>query len=115
MTTNIYPDQAALSRAVAERIVELAAEGIAAQGRFSIGLSGGSTPRLLFELLATGEFSAQLDWAHIHVFWGDERTVPPDHADSNYRMAREALLDQVALPDANIHRIRGEIQPEQAA
>jgi len=112
---NIYSDQATLSRAVAERVVQLSTGLIAAQGQFSIGLSGGSTPRLLFELLATGEFSSRLDWANIYVFWGDERTVPPDHPDSNYRMAGEALLDHVALPEANIHRIQGEIDPMQAA
>jgi 6-phosphogluconolactonase len=112
---NIYPDQAALSRAAAERIVQLAAGLIATQGQFSISLSGGSTPRLLFELLATGEFSSRLDWAKVHVFWGDERTVPPDHVDSNYRMARETLLDHVDLPERNINRIQGEIKPEQAA
>ena len=112
---NIYSDQGVLSRAVAERIVQLAAGLIAAQGQFSIGLSGGSTPRLLFELLATDEFSARLDWAKIHLFWGDERTVPPDHANSNYRMTRETLLDHITLPEANIHRIRGEIDPVQAA
>jgi 6-phosphogluconolactonase len=112
---DVFSDKEALLRAVAERIVVLAKGMIAAQGQFSIGLSGGSTPRPLFELLATNEFASRLDWANIHVFWGDERAVPPDHADSNYRMTREALLDHVDLPETNIHRIRGEIDPVQAA
>jgi 6-phosphogluconolactonase len=111
----IYRDQAALARATAERVVSLAAEAITARGQFSVGLSGGSTPRGLFSLLATDEFAARMEWAQVHVFWGDERCVPPDHPDSNYRMAREALLDHVPLTEENICRMRGEIEPEQAA
>lgn len=84
----------------------------AAQAAFSLVLSGGSTPRALYELLTETD---EIDWLKVHIFWGDERCVPPDHADSNYRMAREALLDHVPLPHANIHRIRAEQDPEQAA
>ncbi len=111
----IYPDAAALARAAAEQIVTLAAEAILARGRFSIGLSGGSTPRALYTLLAGPEFAGRVDWTKIHIFWGDERTVPPDHPDSNYRMAREAWLDHVAIPAAQIHRMHGESDPDQAA
>ena len=111
----ILPDPTNLAYAAAGHVVSLAAEAIAAGGRFSIGVSGGSTPRALYALLATHEFTTRFDWPSVHVFWGDERCVPPDHPDSNYRMVREALLDHIPLPKHNIYRIRGEIEPEQAA
>jgi 6-phosphogluconolactonase len=111
----IFRDPAVLAHAAAERLVSLSVEAITARGQFSVGLSGGSTPRALFSLLATDEFAARMDWAQVNIFWGDERNVPPDHPNSNYRMAREALLDHVPLPEENTYRMRGEIEPEQAA
>jgi 6-phosphogluconolactonase len=111
----IYPDADMLSRAAADYIIELADWSIADHGHFSIALSGGSTPKILYELLATESYAERINWAHVHVFWGDERCVPPDDTESCYRMAREALLDHVSLPPDNIHRIQGEIQPEEAA
>ena len=111
----IFADRTALVRAEAERIVALAAEAVTARGRCLIALSGGSTPRPLYELLATPAYAARIDWPHIHLFWGDERCVPPDDLDSNYRMTREALIDRVALPPGNVHRIHGEEPPEKAA
>lgn len=111
----IFPDPSALARAAAERFVGLAAEAITARGQFSVGLSGGSTPRRLFALLATAEYARRVDWSNMHVFWGDERCVPPDHPDSNYGMAHELLLEHVPLPAENIHRMHGESEPEQAA
>lgn len=111
----IYPDINALAHAVAERIVTLAAAAIESHGRFSIGLSGGSTPRPLYALLATDEFKRRIDWSCVHVFWGDERCVPPEHPDSNFRMAYSTLLNQVPLEEANVHRISGEADPSQAA
>ena len=83
-----------LSRKAAEQFVALARQAIAARGRFAVALSGGSTPKALYSLLATAEFSEQLDWRQIHLFFGDERCVAPDHAESNYRMVAEALLRQ---------------------
>jgi 6-phosphogluconolactonase len=80
-----------------------------------VALSGGSTPRTTYALLASDEFAARVDWPRVRVFWGDERCVPPDHPDSNYRMAREALLDKVPIPTENVHRMRGELPPDQAA
>jgi 6-phosphogluconolactonase len=81
-------------------------------GPFAVSLSGGSTPRRLYELLA----QADVPWDRVHWFWGDERFVPPDHADSNYRMAREALLARAPVPSANIHAIPTEgLSPEEAA
>jgi 6-phosphogluconolactonase len=111
----VYPDAASLARAAAGHFVTLSTAAIATRGRFVVALSGGSTPRATHALLATGEFAAGVDWPHVHVFWGDERCVPPDHPDSNYRMARETLLDRVPIPADNIHRIRGELDPDQAA
>jgi 6-phosphogluconolactonase len=111
----IFPDKNALVRAEAERIVKLAREAIASRGRCLVALSGGSTPKPLYELLATPPYAGQLDWSGVHLFWGDERCVPPDHPDSNYRMTREALLDRVPLPAENVHRIRGEDDPRRAA
>lgn len=111
----IYPDADGVARAAAERFTTLAAEAIAARGLFAVALAGGSTPRAAYVLLASDEFARQVDWARVHVFWGDERCVPPDHPDSNYRMAREALLDRIPIPGDNVHRIQGELPPERAA
>ena len=104
-----------MTRAEAERVVARAQEAIAARGRFLLALSGGSTPRPLYELLGTPPLSGRIEWGRVHVFWGDERCVPPDHAESNYRMAREALLDRAPLPSSHVHRIRGEDEPAEAA
>lgn len=111
----VFSDTSQLVRAEAERIVMLASDAIDARGRCLVALSGGSTPRPLYELLSTAPFAARIDWSRMHLFWGDERCVPPDHSDSNYRMTREALIDHVPLPPENVHRIRGEDPPEQAA
>jgi 6-phosphogluconolactonase len=110
-----YPDAASLARAAAKHFVTLATAAIAARGRFAVALSGGSTPRATYALLASDEFTTRVDWPRVHVFWGDERCVPPDHPDSNYRMAREALLDKIPIPTENVHRIRGELAPDEAA
>jgi len=111
----IHADVAALARAAAAHVVTHARDAIAASGRFSIALSGGSTPRPVYELLARPPHATEIDWSRVHVFWGDERCVPPEHPDSNYRMACEALLDRVPVPAAQVHRIRGEIAPAEAA
>lgn len=110
-----YPDAASLARTAAEHFVTLAEEAIAARGRFAVALSGGSTPRATYALLATEEFATRVDWSHVHVFWGDERCVPPDHPESNFRLADEALLSRVPVPSGNIHRVRGEMEPEATA
>jgi len=99
----------------AAAFVTAARAAIAAHGRFVTALSGGSTPRALFQLLATERFVSAVDWSRVHVCWGDERAVPPDAEASNYRMAREALLDHVPVPAAHVHRIRGEDPPSVAA
>lgn len=100
-------DLAALAREAAEEFARVAEEAVRARGRFTVALSGGSTPRGLHRRLATA-YRARIAWRAVHVFWGDERHVPPDHPESNFRMARETLLDAVPVPSANIHRIRAE-------
>ncbi len=111
----VLPTREALAQSAAERFVALARNAIRAYGRFHVALSGGTTPRSLYALLATEHYAARIDWSRVHVFWGDERCVRPDDATSNYRMAREALIDLVPLPDANVHRIHGEDDPAAAA
>ena len=109
------PSREAVTAASADALVTAAAQAIAARGRFLLVLSGGSTPKALFELLATPPYAGRIDWTRTHVFWGDERCVPPDDRSSNYRMAREALLDKVPISPEAIHRMRGEDPPQQAA
>lgn len=104
----IYAEAEALYAAAAQRWVELAARAIAARGKFHVALSGGRTPRALYELLATAPYAGRIAWEKVHIYFGDERCVPPDHADSNYRLAREALLDHVPVPPPQVHRIEGE-------
>ena len=111
----VVPDLGALATEAAGRIVAVATRAVEDRGTFSIALSGGNTPRPVDELLAREPYRSQIDWGRIQVFFGDERCVPPDSEQSNYRMAREALLSKVPIPQENIHRIRGEIDPHEAA
>ncbi len=101
-------DAEAVSRTAAEEFVRLAREATAARGRFTVALSGGSTPRRLYQLLAEAPFREQVDWPRVEFFWGDERSVPPDHKDSNYRTAKEALLSKLAVPPGRVHRMQAE-------
>jgi 6-phosphogluconolactonase len=111
----VFRDREQLSRPLAEALVVAARERASGGGRFSVALAGGSTPRLLYEILAT-EFREKAPWEHIHFFWSDERYLPPDHADSNVLMAREALFDRVNVPAENIHAPPTDLEdPEQAA
>ena len=88
---------------------------IAEHGRFTVALSGGSTPRAMFELLASPEFAEDIDWTNVFFFWGDERCVPPDDERSNYHLALNALLAPMAIPETNIFRMRGELEPHDGA
>jgi 6-phosphogluconolactonase len=108
----VLADADALADAAAALVAREAAASIAARGRFVLALSGGSTPRATYQHLAD---RGDIGWARVHVVWGDERCMPPDDAASNYRMAREALLDHVQIPAAQVHRIRGEAPPEAEA
>lgn len=107
-TLSIHSSATILVEKVAERIIEIASQSIEAKGHFSLALSGGSTPKALYQRLASPECRDRIDWSKVHVFFGDERAVAPDDALSNYRMAREAMLDHVSIPSANVHRLRGE-------
>ena len=111
----ICRDTGELSRKAAEQFVALARQAIAAHGRFCVALSGGSTPKALYSMLATAEFNLQLAWRQIHLFWGDERCVAPDHAESNFRMVKESLLSKIVIPAENVHRMIGEFEPAVAA
>ena len=98
----------AVARAAAERFAELAQSAVRERGRFAVALAGGSTPRRAYELLAGDDYSGgRVDWSKVHVFFGDERMVPPDDAESNYRMASEAMLSRLPIPPENLHRING--------
>jgi 6-phosphogluconolactonase len=108
----ILPDPAALARHVAEWITT---EALATTGPFRMSLSGGSTPKVLYGLLASDDFSTRFPWQRVSWFWGDERFVPYDHPESNYRMTREAMLAHVPVPPENIHPVPADGTPEQAA
>ena len=95
-------------QAAAREFVRLAAESIAVRGKFTVALSGGSTPKRLYGMLAESPLREQVNWLRVEFFWGDERSVPPDHADSNFRMANEALLSKLPICAAQIHRMNGE-------
>lgn len=110
-----YRDADHLARAAAEHFISLAGESIDQRGRFSVALSGGSTPRAAYARLASPEHAGKIDWTRVHLFWGDERCVPPAHPDSNYRMVRHTLLERVPVPQENIHRMLGELDPATAA
>jgi 6-phosphogluconolactonase len=104
----VVADQTALAKEAAERCDRIAEEAVARAGRFTITLSGGSTPKLLYSLLAAEPYSTRLPWQQTHVFWGDERAVPPGDHDSNFGMAKAALLDRVPIPADRVHRMQAE-------
>ena len=108
-------DIAELSRQSVERFSQLALESVEEAGRMTVALSGGSTPKHLYSLLASPDYKNQIPWSNVELFWGDERCVPPDHSESNFRLAQEALLSQIEIPAENIHRMRGEQEPLAAA
>lgn len=105
VTFSVHAELDSLSLAAARRISALAAEACTARGAFHIALSGGSTPRRLYETLATAEFRDSIDWSRAHIYFGDERCVPPEHPDSNYGMAAATLLRHVPIPPQQVHRI----------
>jgi len=111
----VYPELQNFVDGAADFIVDRAEQAIGERGRFTIALSGGSTPRPIYARLASADYRERIDWARVHVFFGDECCVPPEDSGSNYLMARESLLDHVPLPPAQVHRIQGEIDPAQAA
>jgi 6-phosphogluconolactonase len=110
-----FDDPEGVARAAAGHFAELAGASISDRGRFSVALAGGSTPKLAYELLASEEYRDRIDWSRVFVFFGDERCVPPDHPDSNYRMATESLLAHVSIPLENVYRMKGELYPADSA
>ncbi|HUE97709.1 MAG TPA: 6-phosphogluconolactonase [Anaerolineales bacterium] len=110
----IFKDLEELSRAAANLFIEHAEQSIGERNRFLIALNGGNTPTRLFQLLAT-DYNEKVEWSKVHVFWGDERCVPPDDAGSSYGQARDVLLRHVSIPDSNIHRMTGELGPAEAS
>jgi 6-phosphogluconolactonase len=115
MQIAIYPDTNSLSHEAAQYIVRLANEAIVTRGRFSIALSGGSTPKVLYGLLATEPYLDQVNWSSVEIFWSDERCVPPDDAESNYAMAKEVLLSKIPIQPRQVHRIPAEKADHDAA
>jgi 6-phosphogluconolactonase len=111
---HIFKDMENLSREAGNLFVERAAQAIAERGRFLVALNGGGTPSRLFQLLAT-DLREKVDWQHVHVFWGDERCVPPGDAGSSYGQAWDAFLSHVLIPETNIHRVKGELEPAEAS
>jgi 6-phosphogluconolactonase len=108
-------DPRAVAEAAARFVASSIESAVAANGKCRIALSGGSTPRATYERLAEPDLSQQIAWQSLSVFFGDERMVPPTDTSSNYRMAREAMLDRVPIPPENVHRIQGELEPAVAA
>jgi 6-phosphogluconolactonase len=104
----VFSDIEELSHAAAERFVSLSRAAIISHGIFATALSGGSTPRRLYSLLGMPSYCDSIDWKRVHVFWADERCVPPSHESSNYKLAADTFLVKAAVPVKNIHRIRGE-------
>ncbi len=113
----VFEDAAALSHAAAQHFVDCAKAAVAQHGKARVAISGGSTPKSTFALLAdpAQPYRAEMPWEKLEIYWVDERCVPPDDADSNYRMTRETLLDKVPIPSSQVFRMQGELDPEEAA
>lgn len=111
----VYKTAEAAAARGAELFLSAAREALAARGRFSVALSGGTSPIPLFRCLAARAPFAEVDWSAVHVFWADERCVPPDHPESNFCLARDHFLSKLPAPGAVIHRVAGELLPEEAA
>ncbi len=112
---SIHPDAHAASLAVAESFAAQATAAVEARGRFAVALTGGSGPVEAYRLLGEEPFRSRIPWDGVHLFWGDERCVPPGHERSNFRMANEAFIARVPIPPANVHRMWGELKPEEGA
>lgn len=110
----IFHDFEKLSRHAANLFIEQSNRATREQDRFLVALNGGNTPTRLFQLLAS-DYRDQIEWSKVHVFWGDERCVPPDDAGSNYGQARDVLLSRVPILDSNIHRVKTDLQPAEAS
>lgn len=115
MAIKSFSSLAALSNAAAQLVAALAGKAIAERGRFTLALSGGNTPKMLYATLAR-DYKEKIDWDHVHLFWGDERHVPHDDMESNFRMVKESLLGKIEIPMENIHSIPTSLDnPQEAA
>ena len=115
LTYKVYPNAPATAQAAAQLFTSAALAAVQARGRARIAISGGSTPKAMFKLLAAEPFKTQTPWDKLDLFWVDERSVPPTDDESNFKMTREAMLDHIPLEASHIHRIEGELDPELAA
>jgi 6-phosphogluconolactonase len=115
LEVSVFRGPAELADAAAELVVAHAREAISLRDRFDWVLAGGQTPRALYARLASSTLRGRVDWQRVHFYWGDERCVPPEHPNSNYRMVKEALLDVIQAPPENVHRMLGEEEPAPAA
>ena len=112
----LVADKAAMSETAAERITSLIEYAVATRGLAAVSLTGGSTPDLLYQLLGDTNrpWRGRIEWGHLHLFWGDEREVPPDHPESNFGLAHRLLIQHVSIPDTQVHRMRGELPASDA-
>lgn len=115
MNLMVYPDKETLSQAAAEYVARLAHESIVTRGRFTIALSGGTTPKALYGLLGDTPYREQIDWTSVEIFWSDERCVPPDDPESNYALAHEQLLSKIPIPATQVHRMPADQADRDAA
>jgi 6-phosphogluconolactonase len=115
MKLDVVPDESALAHALAGRFVALAGTALGERGRFNVALAGGSTPKAAYALLAAAPLRDALDWSRVRFFFGDERCVPPQDDQSNYKMAKLSLLDALGIPSGSVFRMRGEDEPAAAA
>jgi len=111
----IFPDKKTLIQESSAYIAGIIQQSLKEQNRCTFVLAGGSTPKSLYETFASEKFKEAIEWNKVHLFWGDERCVPPDHHDSNYRMTKEALIDHINIPQENVHRIPAENEPADTA
>lgn len=110
-----FPNEAQLAQAAAKAIVETGVEKVSSQGRFTLVLSGGETPKDTYRMLPEMASALGLDWNSVFILFGDERCVPPDHPDSNYGMVQKTLLSQIEIPEGNILPMRCTVSPDDAA
>lgn len=115
MQVQVFPDLEALSHKAATLFVNLSRNCAASRGRFTVVLSGGSTPKILYSFLGSDLYQRSVDWHHVHFFWADERCVPIVHEESNFKLVFDLLLSKISLPHGNIHRIKGEEGPEKGS
>jgi 6-phosphogluconolactonase len=110
----VLSDLEALSHRAASIFLDASKNSIKTQKRFAVALSGGLTPRRMYTLLGSKSYHDKIEWRHVHLFWADERCVPKENEESNFRLAYESFLSKISVPASNIHRVKGEEDPEKA-